>query len=974
MKKYKKNSICSVLSFLFYAVISAQNPHPAFRQYTVEDGLPSSEVYQIKQDSKGYIWFATGNGVSRFNGYEFENFSMNNGLPDNTVFDIYEDHKGRIWFIPISCKLSYYYNGKIYPFKYNDSLQKWLKNPIKSSFSIDKEDNVFLGVRWNGIYKISEEGQITDVTDTTAAINVIQTGTDGIVYASNRSENNNSIAFNTSWVRGTKTLKDSVESFNLSSTLIKTRGHTFVFSMNKTLYLLDTIHAIREESFPKRIIWISEDDERELWVGTDLGGVYRIGNNNFKEKSNYLPGISINGVLQDSEGGFWFASENNGVFYTPSKHILTYDDHAGLKSSKINWLTTHKEDIYVGLPSGFIQKISPDGITTYNCNLKGQTGNYITRLHYDPLKEQLWVAGKLQCGVIKNGKFTQNNLFGFFNTIIPVARNTYFSAHSNGLHIIKNDTLVNPVNATLFPERRRTDAILKNNNDEVLIGAIDGLWTKTNTDTTFLYRGNENPLLQHRILDMAYVSDSLTAIATKGAGLLLYDRDKNIHQINTLKGLYSDNVNKIWVALPHIWLATDSGLNKITITQNKTYEVNGYTTADGIASNEVIGVTKVADKIWVATNRGLSVFHPQQWRKSNIQLPVYIHKVLINEEDGTLKENYRLKHHQNNIKINFIGLGYKNAGNLNYRYKMEGLDTTWAYTRNREIQYTTLPPGTYNFKVSVRNLNNEWSTTPATIAFMIQKPYWQQWWFGIILIVAFLLLIVLLVKYRIKQIKTRAAKKSELNKTLLNLKLKALRAQMNPHFTFNVINSIQHFILHKDTESAYRYLSKFSKLIRVILNNSEKSMIPIAEELKALELYFELEAMRFEKQFDYHIIIDPSIPVKTTEIPSMLIQPYAENAIKHGILPLKEKGEITIEIQKQGTLLKCSIEDNGIGRDQAAQRTVKGHRSLGTVITKDRLIVINKLNNSSLSEKTIDLKDETGNPLGTRVEIFIPIN
>ena len=133
-----------MLMLCLYTAVSAQDAHPSLKHYTVEDGLPSSEVYQVKQDSKGYIWFATGNGVSRFNGYEFENFSLKDGLPDNTVFEIYEDKFERIWFVPLSCKLSYYYKGKIYLFPYNEQLQKVLMNSVKTSFCVDGNGTVFL--------------------------------------------------------------------------------------------------------------------------------------------------------------------------------------------------------------------------------------------------------------------------------------------------------------------------------------------------------------------------------------------------------------------------------------------------------------------------------------------------------------------------------------------------------------------------------------------------------------------------------------------------------------------------------------------------------------------------------------------------------------------------------------------------------------------------------------------------------------
>ncbi len=973
MQKCLKNNIFIGIYAFFYSFAYTQNPHPSFRQYTAENGLASSEVYQVKQDSKGYLWFATGNGVSRFNGYEFQNFSMNDGLPDNTVFEIYEDKKGRIWFVPISCKLSYYYNGAIHPFPYDEALQKRLKNPIKSSFEIDEEGNIFLGVKSDGIYKISEKGGITHIVDTTVSTQVTELDSGKIIYATNVGNNKYAVKFTTSQLKGITRLPDNSGDFNMGNALVKTKNKLLIFSMRNKLYVMKSLNDFKILPFPKRIIWLSEDREGDWWIGTDLGGVYRVQNGDFKNMRHYLPGISINSVFQDREDGFWFASEYEGVFYTPSKHILTYDVYSGLKDSKINCLATDGQAVYAGLPAGYVQKITSRGLTTYNCNSKEENRNYISNIYYDTSKKRLLVAGKLQYGTIENGNFQKGNVFGFFSDVAPISKNNYWVTHSNGLYKIDDEAFVLPPERQFLFLKIRSEAILQTPDSVVWAGAINGLWKKEPHKTAFSYIGDTNPLLQSRVLDLAHLPDARLAIATKGAGMVVYSSD-TVYQIDESKGLYSNKVNKLWADGWNIWAATDNGLNRIHFTGEKSYRIDGYTTAEGMASNEVISVVKTGNTVWAATNKGLSVFQPDAYKKDSTKIPLYIDEVLVNEKKKPRQTAYQLKYYQNTIKIRFTALGYRNAGKLAYRYKMESLDSAWAYTHNREIQYTTLPPGAYSFHVSVLQPDGLGNEAATTLHFTIHKPFWSEWWFRLLLVSAFLAIVFFALRYRINQIKKREARQSELNKTLLQLKLKALRAQINPHFIFNVMNSIQHFILHKDVNQAYHYLSRFSRLIRIILNNSEHTLIPLAEELKALELYLELEAMRFEKQFDYTIRIDPAIDPRAVDIPPMILQPYIENAIKHGILPLQEKGTLTIDIRRQGAMLQCSVEDNGIGRARAAERSAKEHTSMGTSITQSRLLVLNQLHNSQLSERTIDLKDANGDPLGTRVELFIPIN
>lgn len=472
------------------------------------------------------------------------------------------------------------------------------------------------------------------------------------------------------------------------------------------------------------------------------------------------------------------------------------------------------------------------------------------------------------------------------------------------------------------------------------------------------------------------MSDNKLVIATKGSGVLIYDESR-VYQINEQKGLCGDNVYKICTDGNTVWAATNKGLSKINFSQNepKQYTIINYTTFDGLASNEINDVLKFDDKIWLATNKGLTFFNPNQSTKTSVSIPLYINKVLVNDTEQAVDNSYRLEHNQNNLKIGFIGLGYRNAGKLKYRYKMLGIDSDWNYTESREIQFTTLPANEYTFVLSVLNPDGTWSKNEVQIQFVILAPFWQKWWFFAFCTILVFLIVVFIIRYRVNKAHREEEKNLSLYKVLMGLKLKALRAQMNPHFTFNVMNSIQHFILNKDEESAIRYLSKFSKLIRAILNNSEKNTITVSEELKVLELYLDLEAMRFEQRFDYEIVVDKKIDREAVEIPSMLIQPYVENAVKHGILPLSQKGKIKIELVQIEKVIKCVIIDNGVGRVKAGEtKESDEHKSFGTNITQERLAVINELYNSKLSETITDLYDEQGNAIGTRVEIFIPID
>lgn len=948
---------------LVFFAVKAQDPHPAFRQYSVEDGLPSSKIYQVKQDSKGYMWFATNNGVSRFNGYGFENFSIDDGLPDNTVFEIYEDKKGRIWFLTLTNKIFYYENDRMHVYRYNHIIDGIEGDYVKTSFCVSENGSVFLGLFRYGIIEITEQGKLKEYARTNApgpAITVMEPVPGVFLYAFNTFwKKKNTVSYDTRFLKGKQELSESIVQIGPWARFIRLKNGKMVFSHENILFIVDDLKTYRVQDFGERINWIYEDKDNDLWIGTYMGGVYYVEDGDFGHKKNYLKDLFVTGITQDDQGGFWFTTEGNSVYYTPSKKILTYDEVSGLKDARVNCLASDSNGIYLGLQRPLIHRIDLSGaIGSYTCPPPNKAIVYMV-YH----QSALWFSGNIESGSIEKGRKIHSLRFSSRKTLWE-KDGTYWVINSDGLFKWGGKSVVRPK----MPQVKRMGGILRKDPDTLLIGAIDGLWEFSISSQAYRHVQPENPLLCNRVLDMVYAADGSILIATKGAGLLILDRNNLVHQVNKDHGLSSDNVSRILVDGAYVWLATDKGLNRVKINKNYSPKVKSYTTQDGLISNEVYDLLKFNHKIWVATDKGLSFFDPEIKLSGPQEVPLYIDQVIVNDSVKSISDYYELSHSENNIKIRFIALSYKQKGKLRYRYRMLGLNEQWNYTQEREIQYTTLPPGSYDFVVSVLRDGGEWSEE-ASVSFLVATPFWKTWWFMVFSAILLIVILFVIINYWI----ARKHKEEEINQVLLQLKLKALRAQMNPHFIFNVINSIQHFILHHNEEAAHRYLSKFSKLIRAILNNSEKNMVLLAEEIKALNLYLELEAMRFENRFEYMIDVDKSIDINETMIPSMLIQPYVENAIKHGILGLKDRtGSVRITISRQDGMLKCTIGDNGVGRAVTLENKKSDYRSFGTSITQQRLAVITELYQNRLLEKVIDLYDSNGQAAGTRIEIFIP--
>jgi LytS/YehU family sensor histidine kinase len=311
---------------------------------------------------------------------------------------------------------------------------------------------------------------------------------------------------------------------------------------------------------------------------------------------------------------------------------------------------------------------------------------------------------------------------------------------------------------------------------------------------------------------------------------------------------------------------------------------------------------------------------------------------------------------------------------VRYKYRMIGGDEQWITTENREISFSGLTPGEYRLEIIAINSDGQESNHPAVFAFNILAPFYRTPWFILLMVFVLIALVWWGANYRLRKKQKLAKEKAETERRIAELRLSALRAQMNPHFIFNAINSIQHFVLQNDSEHAYNYLAKFSRLIRLVLDQSQSESIPLEQELKMLHLYIELEQLRFERPFTYKIEVDPELEEDNIKIPGMLVQPFIENAIWHGLLQKKDgEAKIMISFRKKAGFTEITIEDNGVGREAAAAiKQDKGERrSYGLQITEERLrLGEHKTANQPIISIT-DMKDANGNALGTKVVIHI---
>jgi hypothetical protein len=482
----------------------------------------------------------------------------------------------------------------------------------------------------------------------------------------------------------------------------------------------------------------------------------------------------------------------------------------------------------------------------------------------------------------------------------------------------------------------------------------------------------------------------------------------------------------------HLWIASGNSGFYLFDKGRMAIEAN-YTEKNGLSNNFVYGILKDhAGKLWMSTNRGISVFTPAlkhfrnydindglQSNEFNIgayyktknnellfggingfniiapdKIPFNTFKPQANitnikTDDSTYSlysythfpKRIKFPNKRNNVSFEFASSDYANTPKNNFEYKLDGYDKNWTRTNRNFVSYTKLPPGNYTFYVRASNNDGIWSDKPASFAFRIRPMVWQTWWFRIIAGLLIIFFTYRIISGRIQRARTKEKEemelerqKTEFEKQLAEIKLKALVAQMNPHFIFNCMNSIQAMILSDQNMQASTYLTKLSRLVRSVLENSVKTFIQLQEVIDNLKLYLELESLRLDQQFTYEITTE-NVDVYSVEMPSMLIQPYVENSIWHGLVKKEGAKNVYIKFYRQFNYCICEITDNGIGRVKAAELNLtKQHKSLGTIITHEMFDTLHKIKDTDYNVEIIDLYDDQNMPAGTKVVIRMELS
>ncbi len=962
-----KNGLLSVLLFLL-AMCRLNGQQLSYKHFTTDDGLPSSEVYDVFQDSKGFIWMATDHGLTKFDGYTFKTFNTDNGLPDNTIFKVKEDYKGILWVQTFSKGIYSFDGEKFKPHPQNE----WIMNEVKSK-GLDYYnilgDTMFLGntAKTFACYKNSKfkYWQATD------PYNLLKENL-FLVYAILP---NNDLLFTVSETlpaiavfpenKGTGRVRMfQPGNYKANINFTYTDSGKMAFSSGSYLYIFnqqDTAITFTRE-FKSRIISLYYGSKNRLWISQYQGGVTLATQQNGKlHYDNFFDQYSVTDILEDREGNYWFSTLEAGVFFVPGINFIALTlDRSGTNAvaTKALSLLVHNHQLYIG----------SDKSLAYTIDTAGRS---ITKEYHD-------MQSRIEDLVFVNGHVATSGYYGNINfsckcygaplslEALPGKNRLAAGAHQ-GFSIIENDKTVYCSFNNGFAAR--TPAIRYSPTQGLLLGTNEGLYVFR--DSVIRYYFSDSLLHDIRVTDLKITPSGWIVVATRGKGLVLTNGTARI-QLTEKDGMISNLLECVYPESDSsFWIGSYSGLSHLTYNpagSRRPLFIN-YTKKDGLSSNEINDVDYFNGEIWLATNNGLCHFKPKEVAKRVKSFPIYMTSLTINGQTRNATELQHLKHDENNIVFEMTGLDYKALGEITYSYVVEGKNNFKGTSRLRRISFFAMEPGDYRVRITAKSVIGDTSAAPYVISFTIPKHYTQTTWFAGIMagVVLCIILLIVYLYYQNRQIK------AETRLQVMEAEQAALRSQMNPHFIFNVLNSIQSFLGENDRKQAQNFLGKFSQLIRRILENSKHTFISLEEEIRSLRLYLQLEQMRFEDKVSYNFEISPEIDQTAVKVPPMMLQPMIENAILHGITPSGRNGVIEVKFAVENGMLVCTIRDNGVGLSAKKEEKNKFHESTAVNNLRKRIELLNRVYGTNAGVEIQEIYDN-GMTAGTEAKLSFPLN
>lgn len=942
--------------------VMAQDPYAI--KITSKDSNTSDQIYDVLQDSKGFVWTATSKGLFKYDGASFVAFKS---AEQNTFSgsSIQEDKYGRIW----------YENFDGYVFYIENNELKKLNQNTPVGF-------VPYGITDRFLYIVQTKG--VDIFDI-ATLKHIRTLPIDFAVAEHGCAIKNSYYFIADDIlyKIDNNLKISTTKYFTNKKLHvkyiypKEEGFYIVSKLNEseTIYYFNEDLRLTSTSSLSDIKYIQGSSVigNKLWIYTPKGAYEYEFVGNKTLKNHYFQQLSVSKIIKDDNQNYWFSSTNNGLHIVPNLNDVVHK----ILGEEITSFAQYDKGFLIGTQSGnlFSSDEQFSNIVKQH-EIKQNLPTYY--IHHDFVSHNTFFSNNGFNYATNNQFSSAINFTIALKEVVRIDDSYYAFASSNFCGLLKNTSSKNKSSywdecfetnkdssykeiALLIHNKRAKSVSYDPIHKNIYFATNTGLFVYTDKGYKEIKHHNQS-IFATKVL---YANQKNYVLTTQG-NLFELDATHRLIQRNEKFKIADQSVQLIKNINDHLYILTTKNL---ILVDGRFYHIihhnfNSYSIKDFLIINK---------QLMVVTGEGIVSSDLNNSSKTFTCKPFVIEKVIVDNNTISWETPFKVPLDKNHLIVYFSILDYiSNTTEIQYRINKG----SWISINEnvRQLEFPSLAAGNYELEFKIDE-----QLHPEKIYWEVQLPFWKTWWFYFLIFLVGITSIYFVYRWQYRMMNSQIKllnEKIDLEKDLSQSILTSIKSQMNPHFFYNALNTIQAYIFTNEKKKANDYLAKFSKLTRMILEMSERERISLQEEIQSITLYLELENMRFSKDFTYEISYDEQLIYEGIEFPPMLLQPYIENSIKHGLLHSKKEKHLKITLTQESNYLIVEIDDNGIGRAKAEELNAmkkRMHQSFSTKANQKRLDILNKGLDEKITVKYID-KQENGLPTGTTVVLTIPIN
>lgn len=967
----------SFLSIYFFLGVNLCAQNLIYQYYSPDEDLPFLKIYSSIIDSEGLLFLGTEKGLFSFDGIEFKEIP----IPIEDEILNLEKNDNKVYAIGISNSIYLIENRKA-------KLLRSGKNSFNSYIRVVKQgNNMLLSQNHNYIERLNLTTFKIDSlylkglpkSAEVIASNPLYIYQNRLYVYLNIKTHSGIYAFDLPHLESYKKIieTDDIDGYSF----VEFNDKLLLCSTNENRIQEVTPNGLNPSSYKygistsKRRFRFSKHKSKLLLMSNKGLEIY---NNNFKLEKEILPQYTVTGCTK-SNNSLWLSTLSNGLFYFPNYTgtIVQPSKQRTEHNNTLNKIYYFDENVFTTSTFAELHHLQNDSLIELVPNISNTETNF-------PLKrkvksDSLIYSTEKMDFTFKNSSRKLKVIPSVKNVVGNKDRSTFNGVRigsSNSNAFISVDSLQISFLKTITPNAFKKQIKYHPENKTFSV-VISDLRSNRNLfiEDSSIWILTKNQLIsitRNGIDTMNYNGSPIKALGLKLA-------DDNTIWYNSKNQLFSYKTGqKLNFTTPNNEVIVDflQTENHITIcTEKSVYSIdhsgtvlNHFTTADGLPNYRFRSALVTDSAVYVTSKGGLAIIPTQELKEIPEKLMVWFSKIKFNEQLIQLDSanEINLNYNQNSLEFSIGGLALYSQKNRTYFYKLEGVDEQWISSKTAEnIRYPNLPSG--NFKLSIYLENSKGKKSEIdSFAFTIALPFWKTWWFITFVILSIVGVLYLIVSLRIQ----RLQKEKELSNRLIQSEIDGLKSQMNPHFIFNSLNSIQNLIISEDIPNSNLYLGKFARLLRMVLDFSSLQKIALEDEVTLLKTYLELESLRFKNQLTTTIQIDDS-GIRNFQIPPLVLQPFVENSIKHGLLHSSKKDKtLTIKFFTKNNYVYCTIEDNGVGRavsNEINKRREKYHNSFASEAIEKRIDLINATQHKKIEIEIKDLEN------GTCVEVRFPL-